>query len=270
MSEEVFELELLGGEVEGRYRAARPEVEEMPWGTLDLSAFSPALLGAARRAWTGAAFQEYRTGAACAAALEALFEARAPLDLIALATRFPLDEAVHVELCSRLAMELGGAVELRYQPAELVGERWADLSPLRRATHMVVSYFCVGEALSIPLIHGTYKAARHPLPKAILRRIALDEADHGTFGWTYLDWALPLLAPEDLRALAATAAEAIRGVERGWEEIAKRPAAPEEQIYALGWMGTAEYLALARRALERQVIAPLLARGIEVGTGVAV
>src|SRR5262245_38467559 len=102
MSAEVFELELLGGAMERRYRKARPEVLEMPWGTLDVSGMRPEVVVAARKAWTSAAFQEHRTGAACASTLRALIEARAPIDLIALAARFPLDEMVHVELCARL------------------------------------------------------------------------------------------------------------------------------------------------------------------------
>ena len=37
-----------------------------------------------------------------------------------LACRFPLDEMVHVELCSRLASEFGGGVEVHHDPEELV------------------------------------------------------------------------------------------------------------------------------------------------------
>ncbi len=47
---ELFELELLGGATERRYRKMRPEVEGMPWGTLDLSLSSPTELVHARRA----------------------------------------------------------------------------------------------------------------------------------------------------------------------------------------------------------------------------
>src|SRR5438477_13040408 len=99
-AKELFELELLGGTIERRYRKARPEVETMPWGTLDLRGVPEAVLVAARQGWTSAAFQEHRTAAACSATLRALVEARAPLDLIAGFARFPLDELVHVELCS--------------------------------------------------------------------------------------------------------------------------------------------------------------------------
>lgn len=262
MIEELFELELVGGSVEQRYRRMRPEVEAMPWGTLRPDALPPDVLEAARRSWTGAAFQEHRTGAACAATLRSLIEARAPLDLVALASRFPLDEMVHVELCSRVAMELGGGVSLTYRPDELVADVGAGCDPLMRAAHQVVCFFCVGEALSIPLLHGTWQAATHPLTRAVLKRIVTDEADHGTFGWAFLDWVLPHLDPDDLRALGRTAAQAIAGVEANWAEIRARP--PTSDVYAsdLGWMQTEAYLQLAQRSLQRSVLQPLSARGI--------
>lgn len=77
----------------------------------------------------------------------------------------------------------------------------------------MVHNFCVGEALSIPLLHGTSQAATHPLIRAVLRR---------------------------------------------------SQQAPRDQAYALGWLGTDEYLALAARSLQSQVAAPLRQRGIPI------
>jgi hypothetical protein len=245
-----FELELIGGDTLRAYRSMRPEVEAMPWGTLSPASYAPELVLAARTSWTGAAFQEHRTGAACAATLRALIEARAPLDLIALATRFPLDEMVHVELCARMAMTLGGAIELRYVPDAMIGDLPGD-TPLAHAAHLVVAYFCVGEAVSIPLLQGTAKAATHELTRAVLRRIVLDEADHGQFGWTFLDWALPLLDDADRAALAATAGSAIAGLRAGWDEVRARRVPDDTGIHDLGWLGSEAYLALADRALQR-------------------
>ncbi|MEQ1505713.1 MAG: hypothetical protein ABMB14_25995, partial [Myxococcota bacterium] len=266
MEAELFELELVGGAIERQYRAMRPEVEAMPWGTLGpaVAALPEALRDAARRAWTGAAFQEHRTGAACAATLQSMIEARAPLDLIALATRFPLDELVHVELCARIASELGGGVALEYTPDTLVSRIGAGLDPLLRASHQVVAYFCVGEALSIPLLHGTWKACAHPLTRAVLKRIVVDEADHGTFGWSWLDWVNAHLTDDDRAALADTARAAIAGVEANWDAIRARPPASPEHLADLGWMQSDAYLALAEASLERHVRAPLRARGIAV------
>lgn len=264
MAKELFELELLGGATERRYRKQRPEVEEMPWGTIDIDGFDPAVLLAARKAWTGAAFQEHRTGIACALALKALMEARAPLDLVAQATRFPLDELVHVELTSRMAMELGGATEIIHDPDRLVVKPLEGVDPLLRAGDLVVRFFCVGEALSIPMLRGAWKHAEHPLPKAVLGRIVRDEAAHGTFGWTFLDWALPHYSESDLAVLARSADETIERVLHNWEEIRSRPRKTHPQIHALGWMESDDYLELANRSLERNVIRPLLRRGIPI------
>ena len=261
---ELFELEMLGGTVERRYRKSRPEVEAMPWGTLDASRIPEDALVAARKAWTGAAFQEHRTGVACTATLRALFECRAPLDLIAMAARFPTDELVHVELCARMAMELGGGTEIRHDPDDLVAEANSELSPLVRAAELVVRFFCVGEALSIPLLRGTWRAARHPLPRAVLGRIVRDEAAHGVFGFTFLDWAGPLLGDEDRRHLGRTADQTIRSVQRQWERMRKgRSGAYDQSVGdALAWMQSDAYLALAARSMESRVRRPLLRRGI--------
>jgi hypothetical protein len=259
----LFELELLGGPFERRYRRVRPEVERMPWGTLDLSGFDEADVVAARRAWTSAAFQEHRTAAACASTLRALIEVRAPLDLLAMAARFPLDEIVHVELCARMAMQLGGGTDLRHDPDHLCLDRDRSLRPMLRAADLVTRFFCVGEALSIPLLRATWKAATHPLPRAVLGRIAKDEAAHGVFGWHFLDWAMPGLTAGDREHLRRAADETIVEVRRLWDDLRNRPQAPAA-IHALGWMQTDAYLALAAASLKDEVIAPFRARGIAV------
>lgn len=264
MTGELFELELLGGGWERRYRKLRPEVDAMPWGTLDTRGYPEELVIAARKSWTSAAFQEHRTGAACAETLQCLIEARAPLDLIAVATRFPLDEMVHVELCARMSMELGGGTEIRHDPAHMNLHADPALPPLLRAAELVVYNFCVGEALSIPMLRGTWKAAAHPLPRAILGRIVKDEAAHGVFGFAFLDWANELLDDGDRAHLAHTADRAIRGIHDLWAGVASRPRAADADVHALGWMQTDAYLALARRSLRSRVIDPLLTRGIHV------
>src|SRR5258708_2688408 len=219
---ELFESEILGEGVERRYRKLRPEVERMPWGTFDTSGIPGPVLVAARKAWTGAAFQEHRTGLACSATLRALFECRAPVDLIAMAARFPMDELVHVELCARMAMELGGGTEIQHDPDHLIVDPDEDLPPLLRAADMIVRFFCVGEALSIPLLKGTWHAARHPLARAVLGRIVRDEAAHGTFGFTFLDWALPSLAEPDRRHLGRAADRTIRAIQMQWGAMRRR------------------------------------------------
>ena len=260
---ETFELFMLGGATERRYRRMRPEVERLPWGTLDPSRYAPELVVAARQSWTLAAYQEHRTGAACAESVQALITARAPVDLIAVATRFPLDEMAHVELCARLAFELGGGTHVEHEPAHLIPSPDADLPALLRAADCVVRYFCVGEALSIPLLHGTWRAAKHPLVRGVLGRIVRDEAAHGMFGWTFLDWAEDELDASDRAHLAKVAGATIDALVSSWDTIRGRPEASVEDVNALGWMDTDAYMSLARRSLRDKVLAPLRARGID-------
>lgn len=261
---ELFELELFGEGIERRYRRLRPEVESMPWGTLRTDDYPEHVVVAARRAWTGAAFQEHRTGASCALTLRALIEARAPVDLIAIACRFPLDEMVHVELCARLAMELGGGSEVRYDPHALVYEPARDQTPRMIASELVVHNFCVGEALSIPLLRGAAKAAAQPLTRSVLARIVRDEALHGSFGWSYLEWAAPLHDAAERAQLSALAARSIRGVLRNWDHLRRELIDGERpKAHALGWMQTRDYLSLAARSLAQKVLAPLVRHGID-------
>lgn len=264
---ERFELELLGGPTERRFRKMRPEVEAMPWGTLDLSGASESDLVLARKAWTGAAYQEHRTAVACAITLRALCEARAPVDLIAVASRFPLDEMVHVELCARMAMELGGGTEIVFDPNAMVLDTDPSLPPLLRAADCAVRFFCVGEAISIPLLRGTWHVAEHPLPKAVLGRIVKDEAAHGVFGFTFLDWAMPDLSASDKAYLGKQADLCVRFLRRQWAHLASQPRGVRHPGDVLGWMRTDDYLSLAKKSLQDNVLAPLLARGIPVCEG---
>lgn len=261
---ELFELSLYGEGMERRFRRMRPEVTAMPWGTLSLEGIPPHELIAARKAWTGAAFQEHRTGIACAATLRALMECRAPVDLISVATRFPLDEMVHVELCARMAMELGGGTEIVHDPDMLIVDGDMTKTPIVRAGDLVVRFFCVGEALSIPLLRGTWKAAQHPLPRAVLGRIVKDEAAHGTFGFMFLDWARQFYDAEDLAYLGKQADRAIRAIMRQWEELETRPPRPVRDGDALAWMETSAYLELAHRSMQDKVVTPLRARDIPI------
>jgi hypothetical protein len=188
---------------------------------------------------------------------------RAPLDLIAMASRFPLDEVVHVELCARMAMELGGGTEIRHDPDAMIVDSSTDLRPLLRAADAIVRFFCVGEAVSIPLLKGAWHAARHPLPHAVLGRIVRDEAAHGSFGFSFLDWAVPQMTSDEIAHLGRAADLAIGAVHRIWASVAHSDDGDGELAHnPLGWMGSTEYLRVAHRAMEARVREPLRRRGI--------
>jgi hypothetical protein len=185
---------------------------------------------------------------------------------VAVAARFPLDEIAHVELCARLAMELGGAAPILHDPGVLIPAAAPGQRAIMTAAELMVRFFCVGEAISVPLLRGTWRAAIHPLVKAVLGRIVKDEATHGELGFWFLDWAEPMLDHTDRRRLGAAAGETIEQLQRSWArtELPSTPSGRASEIHALGWMSSDEYRATARKALDRNVREPLLERGIPV------
>ena len=266
MPSELFELELYGDNVERRYHRMHPEVETMPWGTFDTTGLPETAVTMVRKQWIGVAYQEHRIVVVCVATLRVLMECRAPLDLIAMASRFPLDELVHVELTARMAMELGGGTEIQFEPDHMIIDAEEGLPPLLRAADMIARFFCVGEAVSIPLLRATWHAARHPLPRAVLGRIVKDEAAHGVFGFLFLDWALESMTEADRRHIAVAADRGIMAVRALWRDIEQRRSKGYDESLgdALGWLHSDAYLELAARSLETQVRKPLLERGIPI------
>ena len=261
---EAFELGLFGGPLEHQYREMRPEVEAMPWGTVaaSLHEYDDAVVHKARKIWTMAAFQEYRTGASVAFALQQLIDVRAPLDLIAVATRFPLDEVVHVELCSRLLHELGGAMTLMHNPDAMTPPIDEDLEPLVKCAETIIRVFCVGEAVSIPILRSSAHHSTHPLTKAILSRIALDEAMLGQFGWFFLDWCLEAFVEKERHYLKSAAHDEIGKLLQAWDRFAE-PSAADIAQDRLGWMNPKTYYQVAHQALDDAVIKPFVKRNMD-------
>src|SRR3974377_2336263 len=98
----------MGGVAEHHFRKGRPGADELPWGTLHPAKCAREAVEFARGSWTEVAINEYRAVASFSEVLRALVDVRAPLDLLGMTSDFLADEVAHVELASRLAMELGG------------------------------------------------------------------------------------------------------------------------------------------------------------------
>jgi len=271
-----FELDWLGGPAEALLRRRRGGIDELPWGTLDRAAYPAPLVERARASWTEGAFNEYCSGAAFAELAALLLAARAPIDLVAMAADFAVDEMLHVELNSRMAMELGGGALSLVDFADLVPRPDPALDPLVRASELVVRVSCVGESFTLPILIGCMRAASHPLTRAVLSRLARDEVAHARFGWLYLDWLGDRL-DDPLRAhLAAAAADGLADYARELAPPEARAAGgitPEgflvDHIHQLGWMEAGAYADLAQRAVRDRVIARLARHGIAVADPVA-
>jgi hypothetical protein len=240
-----------------------------PWDTLDPARYPPELVRCARRSWTENAFNEYCTFTAMGQLLQALGEAQAPVDLWRMASRFPGEEVVHVELCARLAERLGGLWDRRFDPAALAIPLDPSLTPRQRALELTVRLCCVGEAFSLPMLAGALRSASHPLTRAVLTTIVDEEALHGRFGFLYLEHAATDLPAAERDRLGRAASETLRTYAPLWEKLQSRVVdgiTSEgfllDHVRELGWMESTAYRALALATIERSVRAPLARFGI--------
>jgi hypothetical protein len=262
-----FEVEWMGGAAEHHFRKARPATEQLPWGTLDPSKYAPSAIEYARGAWTEVAINEYRAVASFCEVLRALVDVKAPLDLLGMTSDFLADECSHVELASRLAMDLGGAAP-RLIDLDHFAARPSGLTPFQRANELVLRVSCVAEAFSGGTATVSLEATSHPLPRAVYETILRDEAHHRRLGGLYFEWALSRIDEAELHRLGQAMLAALKGLAPFWKarptKPEVRPALPEDDLCALGWLGPARFAPVAREVVVRDILDPLATIGITI------
>ena len=271
MPRERFRVILSSGSASIRALQVGGPPREYPWATLDPARYPAELVRRARRSWTENAFNEYCTFIALGQMLQAMGEAQAPLDLGRMASRFPEEEIVHIELCARMAEQLGGLWPRSFDPDAVALPLDPSLTPRQRAAELVVHICCVGEAFSLPMLGGALRSAAHPLSRAVLTTIVEDEALHGRFGYLYLAWAEPEWTLAERDRLGKVASSALATFAPLWQRLTSsvtegvtREGFLLEHVHELGWMESTAYRALALETVERAVRAPLAKLGVQV------
>ena len=255
----------MGGAAEHHFRKARPGVDDLPWGTLDPRAYAPAVVEYARGAWTEVAINEYRAVASFTEVLRSLVDVKAPLDLLGMTSDFLADECSHVELASRMAMELGGGA-----PRTIDLDRFAfrphGLTPLQLADELVLRVACIAEAFSGGTATVSHAETSHTLPRAVYETILRDEARHRRLGGLYFEWALPRIDEAELHRLGRVLLSGLQELRPFWKPPATTPttALPEDDMHALGWLGFERFAPVARDVVIRDILDPLVAIGIVV------
>ena len=213
-----FELSWRGGATEKRLHARRPGIDDMPWGSLDLERY-PAEHGIeARRIWSNGVFTEYASAAAFSALTTSLLECGAPVDLVAMSADIVVDELFHVELSSRLTMEMGGAMPLEFDLAKIAPVTTPGVRPLMRAAEIAVVTSCVSESLSVPAMARSKALASDPLVRAVLDRLLADEGPHSRLGFWFLDWAADELTDAERAQLATICVQTIGVYAPLWQD----------------------------------------------------
>jgi len=262
MATEPFEISLLGGATEARYRRLRPAGEDaLPWHLLTEAELSDTERDAARRGWTAAALQEYASAAAQAAILRALVRAQVPLDLSGMASGFAVDELAHAELCARIAQGLGGGATISASESHFPVVVQSP-EPLLDAARAVLWSCCICESWSKRVLRENAARTTHPLAQAVWSRIAKDETLHGEFGWIFLGWLSDALEPTERAALRATTAQSVAFFRKGFGTMAKTAGINAASLGVLPGFSEAEYAVFAEDVLEREVISRLREFGL--------
>ena len=262
-----FEIEWMGGPAEHHFRKVRPAGAELAWGTIHPSHYAPAAIEYARGAWTEVAINEYRAVASFCEVLRALVDVKAPLDLLGMTSDFLADECSHVELASRMAMELGGAAP-RTVDLDQFATRPGGLTAFQRANELMLRVSCVAEAFAGGTASVSLDATSHPLPRSVYETILRDEARHRRLGGLYFEWALPRVDGAELRRLGHVLLAALKGVAPFWKSRTGKGEAkldvPEDDLRALGWLVPERFARVAREVAVRDILDPLATVGITI------
>jgi hypothetical protein len=111
----------------------------------------------------------------------------APADLVEEATRAIADETEHAKLCFAVASRYAGKP---MGPATLDVAGALDRVSLESAVRSAVVEGCIGETLAAIEAAEAFEHAVDPAVKAVLSRIADDEARHAALAWRFVRWAL--------------------------------------------------------------------------------
>ena len=250
-----LEVSLLGGWTERRMRRRRAGIDALPWNTIDLAAFHADDVALARGMWTNGIFTEYASATAFSQLATALLECGAPVDLTAACADIVVDEMTHVELVTRVVLELGGAVPYEMDLDRITQLPDPDAPALMRAAELAITTSCVGEALSVPALRQSCALANNPLLHAVLDRLVRDEGPHAQLGMQFLAWADTRLTCADRARLAQIALDAVAVYAPLWQQPAA--GAPE-----LGVTEPTAYRALMTTAVRDKIDARLCKHGI--------
>ena len=220
------------------------------------------------RTWTEVAINELRAVASFSEVLRALVDVKAPLDLLGMTSDFLADECSHVELASRMAMELGGAAP-REVDFDQFTSRPRGLTPLQRANELVLRVGCIAEAFSGGTATVSFAV---DVARAAARRLRDDSSRRGASQASR--WAVLRVGAVAHRRRGA--APPRPGPAHG----APRPVAflegprdaigdaawpwPEDDLRALGWLRPEEFAPIAKEVVTRDILDPLETIGIAI------
>jgi hypothetical protein len=125
----------------------------------------------------------------------------APAELLQQTQRALGDEIEHAKLCFGLA---SAYAERELGPGALAIEGALSNRSSAQILETALLEACVGETLAAVEAAAALEHATDPQVRAVLERIASDEARHAELGWAFMSWALERVAPRLAHELVET------------------------------------------------------------------
>lgn len=212
----------------------------VPWAEVNPSQYSAEQIEAGRLYWSRRAWSEYGAiSESPALQLRYAIDRHAP-DISLYWTIRTQEEARHVEVCARMAHELGGYIDS--PPAEDLAVQAASLStrdlvldPERPLEATIAGLVCVAETIVYDVFLKLVRATTNPAAKQVFRLILRDEVRHCDFGWEYLAHRMPALSPSEREGCRAAMISMVQDVElAGYRSawLASEPAPGEVELDA--------------------------------------
>lgn len=149
--------------------------------------------------WLAMGLAEHASVGSFARFILQLLAVGAPASLVTAAQAALADEVEHARVCFAVAAAYGGEA---VGPGPLPAACGSLGTSLEEVVLAAIAEACVGETLSALEVEEAAARATDPAVRAVLERIAADEARHAALGWEFVGWALAR-ADAGLRARAA-------------------------------------------------------------------
>jgi hypothetical protein len=223
-----------------------------------LSAFAPVAVRAAAAAWPRRAAEELRSALLFRALAHAARTAGEPFA----AWEHPVwhivrDQLRHARLCAEVGASLGAEPPRHDAAAARARLAWLA-TPRRRAAHLLLVEFAVGETVAMAIYRARRRAAREPLTHDVLSSILTDQAHHAHVGWAALAACWPALDENERVELRDDLTRSLAALE---VELAAMPDDPE--LAPLGVLTRETRLGAFHDAVERQVRPQLATLGLD-------
>jgi hypothetical protein len=162
---------------------------------LNVSSFERADVARGKAAWQSRILEAYGLVQRYTRFSADVARMGASSDFLGMATRAVWDKNCHLELCCRMTQALGGTLKLRSTADFLNAAN--DRSPRSSLLCTLMGPICIEENISIRVLSAMAQHTKMETAKAIILRVASEEALHWRMGWVMLETIWPTLGDEE-------------------------------------------------------------------------